>query len=191
MIVLLKDLIMKTRTVRKFIENEKVEKETLRYLIDLARLSASAANLQSLKYLLYNDNKIHENIFPNLSWAGYIDNWDGPVEGERPSAYIIMLHDKEIHNKYWEDPGIAMQSIMLGASEKNLAACVIASVDKDEIRENLNIDEKYNILYVIALGKSAEKVVLEDVENNNIKYWRDENNIHHVPKRKLEDIILN
>ena len=101
-----------------------------------------------------------------------------------------MLGDKTISNNYMADPGLAMAYILLSAVEKGLGGCIIATVDKRKLREILNIDESFEILYVIALGVPREKVVLEEVgEDGDIKYYRDENHIHYVPKRSLQEII--
>lgn len=130
-------------------------------------------------------------IFPTLSWAGYLEDWTGPVEGERPSAYIILLGDKELANSFQYDAGITSQSITLGAAELGLGACLIGSIKRDSLRKILSIPERYEILLVIALGKPGESVKMEDIEDDGkIKYWRDEKEIHHVPKRRLEEIIL-
>lgn len=188
---MLKNLIKKSRSYRRFEENQKIEKQTLKELIDLARLGPSAANKQPIKYIISNDKNINNKIFPNLSWAGYIENWSGPKKGERPSAYIIMLGDKNISRNFWDDPGIAAQNIMLGAAEKDLGGCILGALDRENIRSKLDIKDNYDILYVLALGKPKAKVELESVnENGSIKYWRDNNNIHHVPKRELSEIII-
>ncbi|MDI3473481.1 MAG: hypothetical protein PWQ20_941 [Thermotogaceae bacterium] len=187
----IKDLILKNRSYRRFDENFKVDCETLRELIELARLSASAANLQPLRYILSCDKGKNDKIFPYLRWAGYLKDWPGPKEGEKPSAYIVILGDKELMGNFTGyDCGIAAQSILLGAVEKGLGGCMIAAIDKEGLRKSLNIPEKYEILLVIALGKPVEKVVIEDVKNNDIKYWRDEQGVHHVPKRTLDELIL-
>jgi len=189
--MMLKDLIKKSRSYRRFDENKKISKQTLKDLIDLARLGPSAANRQPLKYIITNDKKTNDNLFEDLSWAGYIKDWAGPQKGERPSAYIIMLGDKDIAENFWDDPGIAAQNIMLGAAEKELGGCILGALDKDNIRDKLNIDNKYDILYVLALGKPKEKVKIESTkETGNIKYWRDDNDIHHVPKRELSELII-
>ena len=125
-------------------------------------------------------------------WASYLKDWDGPVEGERPSAYIVVLGDTDIFKNFFWDHGIAAQSILLGAAEKGLGGCQFGSFKKESLRKVLEIKDQYEILMVIALGKAKENVVLEELEDPaDIKYWRDEKKIHHVPKRKLEDIILN
>ncbi|MFH1347926.1 MAG: nitroreductase family protein, partial [Candidatus Margulisiibacteriota bacterium] len=130
-------------------------------------------------------------IFPSLSWAGYIEGWEGPAEGEKPSAYIIILGDKEIKKNFGVDHGIAAQSILLGATEKGLGGCTIGLIDLNNLRKALNIPERYRILLVIALGKPREKVVIEAVKaDGDIKYWRDKEGVHHVPKRSLDDIII-
>lgn len=185
------DLIKRNRTYRRFEQDYKINEDTLRELINLARLSSSGANLQPLKYILSSTEEKNNLIFPHLKWANYYKDWDGPEEGERPSAYIIMLGDKNISTNYFWDHGIACQSILLGACEKGFGGCMFGTINKKGLREVLNISDQLEIILVIALGKPKEVVVLEDLKDSkNIKYWRDENGIHYVPKRKLEDIIV-
>lgn len=188
---MLRELVQKNRSYRRFYEEKKIEKHTLFELIDLARLSSSGANLQSLKYIISNDENKNNKIFPYLKWAGYLKDWAGPKSGERPSAYIIMLGDKEISKNYYWDHGIACQSILLGAVEKGLGGCMFGSIDREGLTKSLNISDRYELILAIALGTPKELVVLDKLENcKDIKYWRDENEVHHVPKRRLEDLIL-
>lgn len=188
---MIKDLIKKNRTCRRFYEDFEIKRIALEELVDLARLSASAANRQPLKYILSYEKNKNALIFPTLAWAGYLKDWRGPIEGEKPSAYIIMLGDIQINKNYWCDPGIAAQSILLGATEKGLGGCIFASVKRGELKSALKIDKRYEILYVLAIGKPKEKVVLETVgPEGDIKYWRDSQGVHHVPKRSLGEIIL-
>ena len=185
-----KELVTRTRSYRRFNEARKIDYDTLSELIDLARLSASGANRQPLKYLIYNTPEECARVFPTTIWAGYLNDWPGPVEGERPSAYIIILGDTSITRTFGVDHGIAAQSIMLGANEKGLGGCMIASIRKEVLKKELNIPEKFEILLILALGEPVEKVVIDDIRNDDVKYWRDEELTHHVPKRRLEDMIL-
>jgi len=188
---MIEELITGNRSYRRFYENEAMSLDTLKWLVNLARLSASAANLQPLKYILANDPAKNADIFSCLAWAGYLKDWPGPAEGERPAAYIVILGDKEISQNFGCDHGIAAQSILLGAREKGLGGCMLGSIQRDRLRELLKIPEKLEILLVLALGKPREKVVLEEIApGESIKYWRDDQGVHHVPKRKLEDIII-
>lgn len=188
---MIRDLIIKNRTYRRFNQEVAVKHQTLRELIDLARLSASGANLQPLKYILSCEPQKNALIFSHLGWAGYLKDWDGPSEGERPAAYIIILNDTQMSKSPGCDHGIAAQSILLGATEKGLGGCMIGTVNKQKLSNVLNIPSRYEILLVLALGKPKEQVVIEAIDDtDNIKYWRDNNDIHHVPKRNLDDIIL-
>jgi nitroreductase len=187
----IRDLIIQNRTCRRFHQEVAIELETLRGLVDLARLSASGANRQPLKYVLSCDPQKNALIFSHLGWAGYLRDWPGPSEGERPSAYMIILGDTEISKNFFCDHGIAAQSILLGAREKGLGGCIHASVKKDELSKALGILPRYEILLALSLGKPKEVVVLEAVgPDGDIKYWRDSDGIHHVPKRRLDDIII-
>jgi nitroreductase len=187
----LRDLILANRSYRRFKEEKAVGCDTLKELVDLGRLSASGGNLQPLKYIISCDHKKNALIFSQLAWAGYLKNWPGPAEGERPAAYIIILCDADIAKSPGCDHGIAAQSIMLGAVEKGLGGCIIGSVNRDELRRALDIPGRYDILLVLALGYPAEEVVLETAdEDGDIKYWRDDKGVHHVPKRGLKDVIM-
>ena len=186
----IRQLVEQTRTYRRFDEKHEVCRETLVSLVDLARLSASGANRQPLKYILVTDPAKRADVYSCLAWAGYLTTWEGPDPGERPAAYIVILGDKEISDSFGVDHGIAAQSIMLGATEAGLGGCIIASVKKEKLRSLLDIPRDLEVLLVLALGKPVEKVVIETLANNNVKYWRDEKRVHHVPKRTLDEIIL-
>src|SRR5450830_1525081 len=183
---MMKDLVLKNRSYRRFHEDVEVDSQTLRELVDLARLSASAANKQPLRYMLACTKEKNELIFPTIAWAAYLKDWSGPSVGERPSAYIVVLADKEISANFNWDAGICSQSILLGAVEKGLGGCIISNVNKLDLRQALHIAEKYEVVFVLALGKPREKVVIEPLASNgDIKYWRDVDGTHHVPKRSL------
>jgi nitroreductase len=188
---MIRELIIRNRSYRRFYQEVAVEYDTLKELVDLARQSASAANLQPLRYILSCDAKKNALIFSHLAWAAYLKDWPGPSEGERPSAYIIILEDTQIGHPLHCDHGIAVQSILLGATEKGLGGCIIGGIKKQGLRQSLEIPQRYEILLVLALGKPKETVVLEAVSaDGDIKYWRDSKGIHHVPKRALDDIIV-
>ena len=187
---MLKDLILKNRSYRRFYQSERIEKQQLIDWIDLARCSASARNAQALKYFVSTDESLNAEIFELLAWAGYLSYWPGPEEGERPAAYIVMLHDTLISGNYLCDDGIAAQSILLGAVEAGFGGCIIHSVNRNKLHELLNLSEQFEIIQVLALGKPKETVVLDEIKNGDFKYWRDEDQVHHVPKRSLDEIIV-
>lgn len=188
---MIEDLIRKNRSCRRFYQNHALKKDDMENLVNLARLSASAGNLQPLKYITSTNPAKNEFIFRQLAWAAYLKDWKGPIEGERPSAYIIILGDTEIAKDFGCDHGIAAQSILLGAREEGLAGCLVGSINRERLREELEISARYKILLVVALGKPKEKVVIETVKaDGSIRYWRDGKGLHHVPKRDLGDIIL-
>lgn len=187
---MIRDLILKNRSYRRFHQSHTIEEALLKDLIDLARISPSAANLQRLRFKIINTEEDNAKVFSTLGWAGYLKDWNGPENGERPSAYIIILTTENDPGKVAIDIGIACQSILLGAVEEDLRGCIFGSVNRNQLRELFNISKQYSICNVIALGKPQENIKLEYIQNNDLKYWRDENGTHHVPKRKLEDIII-
>ena len=190
---MLRSLVGSEMCIRdRFHEDTPVNPKALRELVDMARLTPSGANLQPLKYVISTDKGLNERIFPTLAWAGYLSDWDGPAPGERPGGYIIILGDRGIAPSFGCDHGIAAQTICLGAAEMGLGACMIGSVKRDELLDMLELPgSQYEVLLVIALGKPRERIELEIVADpGKIEYYRDDNDVHHVPKRRLEDVLL-
>lgn len=186
---MIRDLIMKNRSYRRFDASVKMSKEQIEKWIELARFSASGRNMQPLKYVICTDGDMTRKIFPHLGWAGYLSDWNGPAEEEQPVAYVVVLLDKSLAENYYCDDGIATQSILLGAVEDGFGGCIIGSVKKNEVAEILQLPDRFDILWMIALGKPAETVLLENANEGDIKYWRDEQDVHHVPKRPLDELI--
>jgi nitroreductase len=188
---MIRDMILKNRSYRRFAQSEGIDRETLRELVDLARMSPSGANAQPLKYMLSAEPERNALVFQHLAWAGYLKDWPGPEQGERPAAYIVILGDTRLKPEFGVDPGIAAQSMLLGAVERGLGGCILASIKRQELARDLGIPEHFQILLVIALGVPVEQVRLEVMgADGDIKYWRDDQGVHHVPKRSLEELIV-
>lgn len=185
------ELIKETRSIRRFKE-QPVSREDLEKLVDCARLSPSGANAQPLKYLLYNSKEDCARIFPVCRWAGALPDWDGPAQGERPSAYIVILLDTAVAKNSGVDHGIVAQSMMLGARSIGLGCCMIGAFDKPGLIKELSLSERYTPLLILALGEPNEAIILEDAkEGASLKYYRDEKDMHHVPKRTRKELLLN
>jgi len=192
---MIKDLVRRTRTVRRFQEDQALEPALLRDLVDLARLGGSARNGQVLKYMMLTDAAVRQALFPLLGWAGYLPDWPGPAAGERPAAYVVCLLDKQLlkgtENEAHCDLGIATQNLLLGAAEQGVFGCRIGAFAPAKVHRLLQLDERYKVLLVVALGYSAETAVLESLgEDGDIRYWHDAEGVHHVPKRRLTEIML-
>lgn len=186
---MIQELILKNRSYRRFYQEVEITKEQLTKWVNLARLSASGRNAQPLKYILSYQAEKNEKIFSTLAWAGFLKDWAGPVEGEKPAAYLVQMLDKTIANQYYCDDGIAAQSILLGAVEDGYGGCLFRSINKPELMDLMNIPDHFEIINVIALGKPKEKVIVEEIKDGDFKYWRDKEGTHHVPKRALNEII--
>lgn len=190
---MIEQLIEKNRSYRKFHEAEEVKIATLKELVNLARLSSCGMNMQSLRYILVTDKEGREKIYPNLKWAAFLKYWEGPEEGERPAAFILMLKDKSKPNSavVQVDMGIACQSILLGAVEKGLGGCIIGAFDKSKLSEAFNIRGNLELQLVLAIGKPDQTIVLDEISKDaDTKYWRDRASKHHVPKIRLKDVII-
>ena len=182
-----KEALLKRRTIRKF-KQTPIEEEKLKGLINYARLSPFAANIQGLKYKIITEKSLNNKIFDNVKWAGYLPD-GAPTEGERPVSYIAILGDTTIKQSFETDAGTAVFAIILGAWDMGIGSCWMGSVDRKNIAEILELDEKYSLLYIIALGYPLEESK-ECEYIDNPKYYYDEKGTLNVPKRSLEDIII-
>lgn len=186
-----KNLVKSNRSCRRFDNALKLEIQTLEDLVDLARHTASAANKQPLKYIICADPEKNDEIFSCLAWAAYLKDWKGPKKAEQPTGYIVIMGDTTIADKFWCDHGIAAQTMLLGARAQGLGGCIFGAINIKKLKTFLNIGEHLEVKLVIALGKPVEQGRIDDIgEDGDIKYWRDETQVHHVPKRKLKNLII-
>ena len=187
-----RDLVIKNRTYRGFDESCPVDRATLLELVDLTRYTAASANLQPLKYFIASEKEIVDKIQPLTKWAGALSHLNLPRPGMRPTAFIVICQDNRISssNGMLKDVGIVAQTITLGAAEKDIGCCMIGSFEFAALKQLLNLPEHIDPKLVIALGKPAEEVVLTEAVDGNVTYYRDDNDVHYVPKRPLSEILL-
>ncbi len=188
---MIKDLVLLNRSYRKFHNNKKVSVEELINLVDMARTTPSSKNRQPLKYILVTNEDDVNMVASHLKWAWFLKEWDGPEKSEQPPAYIIMLNDNTLNERAFIDAGIAAQTILLGAVESQLGGCIIRTVNRYEISKHFNLPSNLEIVQVIAIGYPNQKVKLTTTDNkDSTNYYEDNDGVHYVPKRKLEDIII-
>ena len=185
------DLVAKNRSYRRFKQTPAVTRTDLETFVDVARVTSSGGNLQPLAYFLSCDAEKNALIYATLKWAGYLKDWNGPEENERPTGYIVLLRDNDITTNYMIDHGIASEAIRLAAIEKGFGSCILGSIDRKKMRADLSIAAKFEILVVVALGTPGEQVVMDPIKDGDIKYYRDAAGVMHVPKRALKDILVN
>ncbi|MBD7912801.1 MULTISPECIES: nitroreductase family protein [Clostridium] len=181
--------ILSRRTVRKF-KQDKIERKTLESLINGARLAPSGGNLQPLKYIIVDKEEEVKKIYENVAWAKYLGENFKQNEDERPTAFIAVLVDTDIKkNGYEIDLGAAVENILLGAYSEGIGTCWMGAINKKEISKILRIPDRFLLNTVIALGYKGEFPTTVDTEDSII-YYKGEDGELCVPKRKLEDIIL-
>ena len=176
------------RSIRCF-KDMPVSRQILERCVNAARLAPSAANLQPLEYIIIDDEQLLAQVFSTLKWAAYINPAGDPPQGRRPRAYVVILKNKEIGvpaSVY--DIGAAMENMILVALEEGIGSCAIGSVDRDKLSRILSVPGDYEIPLVLALGYPDENPV-EDHFDGSVKYWKDEEGILHVPKKRLEAVL--
>jgi len=182
------DLARRRRTIRRF-QKKRIPHDTLEDCLEAARLAPSGANMQPCEYIIVDDETLLPQVFSTLKWAGYITPKGNPPPGEEPTAYIVILMNRQKRPQGGDhDAGIVAAYISLVAFERGLGSCLIASVDRDRLRQILKVPDHCEINLVVALGYPNESPVVEDFRDS-VKYWKDEQGVLHVPKRKLVDIL--
>jgi nitroreductase len=183
------DLVRRARSTRRFVEADPIPEDVLRELVNLARLVPCGANLQPLRYRIVAAPAERDRVFPCLRWAAALKEWRGPAEGERPTGYIVLLAAPGLNPD--GAVGIAGQTIQLGATAMGYAACMMTNVDREGVHRVLALPRDLSVTMVIALGRAGETIVLEEMpEDGNTAYWRTPDQVHHVPKRSLDEVLI-
>lgn len=187
-----KELVKLNRTCRRYDSTKKVSREQLEELVELTRYTPCGINKQALRFAIICDEKTNEELYDRLGWAGYLKEWSGPIDSEKPTGYIVFLSDNEYGKPMGEDIGICSQTIGLGARAEGMAVCIFKNYKEGAIKEVLNLDEdRYNVHLVMSIGYPVEEVVIDDIKpGDDIKYYRDDKQVHHVPKIVLDELIV-
>ena len=186
---MLLDLVKRARSFRRYDPTKPVSTDDLKEFVEAARLTPSAGNLQRLRYLAVTEMSEVLTLTKEVKWAGYLTDWDGPSDGEAPAAYLILL-SPESTGVSQIDVGIAAETILLSAAEKGVGGCMILNFPREALTERYKLAGKYKIELVISLGVPAEKVEIEEMKEGNVRYYRDQNDVHRVPKRALSEVFL-
>ena len=181
------EAILSRRTIRRF-KQKPVDVKLLKKFVNAARVAPSAANLQPLEYFIISEKKLCARVFETLGWAGYIKPKWTPDESERPTAYIVILVREDLNKYYKWDVGLSSENIMLVAEEENIGSCILLNINRKKLREILGTPDSLYIDSVVALGYKSETAIMEDMVDS-VEYYRDENKVLHVPKRKITDIL--
>ena len=184
------DLVKATRSFRNFDSNCRLSDEIMQELIELCRYTPSTANSQSIKFAYACSESACEKVFPLLGWAGYIKENKPPYDGNVPAGYILVCYDTDISPEIEIDAGICAQTIVLGAMDKGIGACMIGSFDKQKMSELFKLPANIKPRLMIALGKPKETVEIVDIKDGDVKYYRDGKEKHFVPKRTVSELTL-
>lgn len=189
----LRDLFRSARSYRRFDNSREICRDTLERLVELTRYCPSARNLQPLRYRLVTTSEERDLLFPTLKWAGYLTDWDGPEPQERPSAYIVQCLDTSLTADCLCDDGLQLEALTLGAASLGLHGCIIKAFNVAAVKDSLCLPSQFKPLYVLALGYPAETVKIVDTDGTHdadIRYYRDAEDTHIVPKRPLSELLI-
>lgn len=189
----IRNLLISNRTFRRFQNAKPISLDILKRIVELVRYTASGRNAQPLKYVIVNSSSMCAKVYTCLKWAGYYTDWDGPEPGERPVAYIVQCLDTRYGQNCLCDDGLQLQAITMGTATYGIGGCIIKSFNVSDLHQILNLPEYIIPRYVLALGYPAEKIKLETMSGESdadFRYYRTEDNVHHVPKRPLDELII-
>jgi nitroreductase len=189
------DLVVKNRSYRGYDSHAPIDRKLLESFVECARLCPSSVNVQPLKYFIACDKEITAMIQKDTRWAKGLPELTLPHPGKEPTAFIVICQDTQIDpnlNRFSRDVGIVAQTMLLSAVENGLGGCMIGNFLAKSLSVSLGLPDHIHPLLVVAFGKPDETVRLTDVKDDgSTAYYRDEQDVHYVPKRALKDLLLN
>jgi len=146
--------VIKSRESVRDYSLKKVEDEKINYVIECARFAPSWTNKQCWQFIVVKDKK----IINDLSKASIINRWlknvpviivacgDPKQSGVRNDIYYFIV-----------DVSIALEHIVLAATDKGLGTCWIGGFSEKKVKELLEIPENIRVVALTALGYPAKK----------------------------------
>ena len=146
-------IIGKRRSIRSY-EKKSVEKEKLNRILEAGRLAPSASNKQPWRFIVVTDDKVKEKLR-----AAYDKEWfvTAPViiiGCAVPEEAWVRMDGQE----YWMvDVAIAMQNMILTATELGLGTCWIADFAENAVRKTRKLPSSIRVVAMTPLGYPAEE----------------------------------
>lgn len=185
-----RELYQRTRSIRRFDPNCKIENAEVEKLIEVTRFCPSGANRQPLKYYYVNTDREIAFMMKQLHFAKQLKDWNGPLPEEYPSVCILILLDRHISSAASYDSGIAAQAILMAAAEQGFGGCMLGSINRVAVAEHYSLSqERFYIDLAVVIGKPAEQVIITEATEEKTDYWRGENSVHYVPKRSISELL--
>jgi nitroreductase len=173
------------------VQDTRISRDDLNWLMECASRAPCGRNAQVLRYALVSSPEKCAELFIHTRWAGALKDWDGPAEGERPTAYIAVMSPKESTELMQMDVGNAAQTIQLAAHTRGIGCCMHASFVRPACTGLLHVPEDMQLALILALGMAREERRLAPMPaSGDFAYWRDAQGVHHVPKRTVSELVL-
>jgi len=188
------DIIKTRRTIRKFDNEKKINKSNLLKMVQLWVLYPSRMNKQPLEFIIIDDKELCKKIFSKILW--WIKNKTNKVFADpvyAPNAYIAILHNKTILEKWFEyDIWWSAENIMIFANSLWIWSVWLHSILKIEISNLLNIPkDTYNLDSLIWLGYPHQTSETVKLDGDKTSYYIDDEHNLYVPKRDFNSIAHN
>ncbi len=182
-------LLRKNRSHRAFDTSYTVAKRQLEAIVSVNDKLPSGRNAQTLRFRLLDAPGGGEDFCRFLHLGGYLPELHLPEPGTEPKAFIIVCSTEAESPIVNIDLGISLQSMALKAVEIGLNALIVKAFNRQEIREALGLP--LDPLAVLAIGKGTERIVLDEVHTgSDLRYYRDADGTHHVPKIAVPDLLI-
>ena len=176
------------RTIRRF-QPKPIEPAVLERIVDAGRLAPSGANCQPVEFILVTQATLCQQVFTTTAWAGRVTPRRTPKAGQEPTAWVIvLLNSQRGPATATADAAAAIENMLLTAVDAGLGSCWIGSVQRKELAAILNIPDHCTIDSTVALGYPDESPLAEETDDD-IAYYLDDNDLLHVPKRRLKDVL--
>ncbi len=163
------DTIRQRKSVRSYVSTP-IPEDVLVKVLEAARLAPSAANLQPWHFIIVRDKDKRVSIAKACKYGKFL--------AESPVVIVGCGNKKTSPKWYAVDTTIALEHMVLAATALALGTCWIGSFNNEDIRKILMLPDEYEIVALIALGYSCDKIdPLARI-------------VHTVrPRKKLEEII--
>ena len=162
------EAIKKRRSVRAY-ESKPVPEEKLMKILEAGRLAPSAGNIQPWHFIVVRSAEKRKRL-AKARWAKFL--------AEAPVVIVGCGDQKASPKWFMVDVAIAMQNMVLTATNEGLGTCWVGSFNEDEVKELLKIPENHKVVALLAVGYPREKLDLTG-------------KILHLVRRrkKLEEIV--